>query len=109
MQDILVFIKDKSIDLSDMGVKNFALLKNDALELLIKFEKNSILIYGGDFLVKKSGSMHYDYMNWSTEGKDFKNNLAYAKRFIEKYAKIDTYIEFVTDIDLYNMAELEIG
>jgi hypothetical protein len=31
MREILKFIKDKSIDLSEMGVNNFALSKEDAL------------------------------------------------------------------------------
>jgi len=101
VKEILEFIKDKSIDLSEMGVNNFALSKSDALELLEKFKKNSILLYGGDFIEKKDGKINYNYTNWSTDGKDIMYNLKYAENFIQKYAKEYMYITFVTEIDLY--------
>ena len=103
MKEILEYIKDKSIDLSEMGVNNFALLKDDALELIKKFGKNNILLYGGDFIMRKDGKINYSYTNWSTDGKDIVYNLKYAKNFIEKYATDDIYIEFVTEEDLYKL------
>jgi hypothetical protein len=103
MREILEFIKNKSIDLSEMGVNNFALSKNDALELLEKFKENNILLYGGDFLEKKAGQINYNYTNWSIDGKDIMYNLEYTKDFIKKYATNDIYIEFVTEIDLYDL------
>ncbi len=101
MKEILKFIDDKSIDLAKMGVNNYALLKSDALELLEKFKKNNILLYGGDFIEKKDGRMNYNYTNWSTKGKDIMYNLKYAESFIQKYAKEYMYIEFVTEINFY--------
>ena len=103
MREILKFIKDKSIDLSEMGYNNFALSKKDALELLEKFKENNILLYGGGFLEKKEGQINYNYTNWSTDGKDVMYNLEYAKDFIKKYATNDIYIEFTTEINLYNL------
>jgi hypothetical protein len=103
MREILKFIKNKSIDLSEMGYNNFALSKKDALELLEKFKENNILLYGGDFLEKKEGRINYNYTNWSTDGKDIMYNLEYAKDFIKKYATNDMYVAFVTEIHLYNL------
>ncbi|MGV6831483.1 MAG: hypothetical protein ACWA5P_07995 [bacterium] len=97
MKEILDYIKDKSIDLSEMGVSNFALLKNDALEPIKEFKKYNILLYGGEL-----GNVEEIWYK-STDGKDIIHNLDYAKNFIEKYAKDDTYIEFVTEEDLYRL------
>ena len=107
MKEILEFIKDKYIDLSEMGVNNFALLKNDALELLKKFKKNNILLLGGDFIEKKNGELNYNYINWSTDGQDIIDNITYAENFIIKYATNDTYIELVTQINLYKLINPE--
>ena len=103
MKEILEFIKNKSIDLSEMGVNNFALTKKDALKLLEKFKENNIFLYGGDFLEKQNKKINYNYINWSTNGKNIIHNLEYAENFIKKYAKDTMYIEFVTEIDLYNL------
>ena len=103
MREVLEFIKENSIDLSEMGVNNFAMLKKDTLKLLDMLQENDVLVYGGDFIEKKNGTLNYNYTNWSTNEKDIKHNVTYAKDFIEKYAKDDTYIEIVTDVDLYRL------
>jgi len=101
MQEILLFIKKKGIDLANMGVHNYAFPKNDALELLNLFKKYNILLYGGDFLKKEDNKFNYNYINWATNEKNIQYNIEYAKKFIEQYATEDIYIEFVTEIDFY--------
>jgi hypothetical protein len=105
MNDLLEYISDRSIDLDEMGVNNFALLKQDALQLIEKFKKNNILLYGGDFIIKENGKLNYNYTNWSTNGRDIESNLNYAKAFIGKYATDNTYIEFITEKDLYKLLQ----
>lgn len=103
MKSVLDFIKKRAIDLTEMGVNNFALKKSDALKLIEKFKEANILLYGGDFIINKDGKMEYNYVNWSTNDDDIDYNLEYAKKFIEKYATDNTYIEFVTKEDLYKL------
>ena len=103
MKEILEFIEDQAIDLSTMGVNNFALLKEDALKIIGKFKKENILLCGGDFITREDGELNYNYINWATDKDNIVHNLEYAKNFIEKYATDDTYIEFVTKVDLYKL------
>ena len=109
MKEILEYIENNSIDMLEMGVFNFALLKNDALVLLEKFKNSNILIYGGDFINKENGKINYNYTNWSMDTIDIEYNLEYSKNFIEKYAQEDMYISFATDVDLYKLIKEKNG
>ena len=109
MKEVLEYIENNSMDMLEMGVFNFALLKNDALVLIEKFKDSNILIYGGDFIAKENGKLDYNYTNWSMDTTDIIYNLEYSKNFIEKYAQKDTYIAFTTDADLYKLIKEKNG
>jgi len=109
VKEILEYIENKSTDMLEMGVFNFALLKNDALVLIEKFKNSNILVYGGSFITKENGKLNYNYTNWSMDTTDIIYNLEYSKNFIEKYAQEDMYISFTTDVDLYKLIKEKNG
>ena len=70
--------------LSDIGVNNWALPFDKALNALLQFEKWEIPVVGGDVCELKDGIFQYNYDNWYCEQKDNESHQDFVVRSIEK-------------------------
>lgn len=52
------------LSLEKIGVRNWALQKNEALLVLQKFEEMRVAILGGDVCELKEGIVQYNYDSW---------------------------------------------
>ena len=88
----------KEIDLKGIGINNIAWLKNDALLLLDYFEKESILVLGGDVLVKENEIYKHTYDNWYYEKENGKlsDSIINTRVYIKNYKEGDFAFVLVT-------------
>ncbi|MDI7175390.1 Imm40 family immunity protein [Leptospira santarosai] len=75
------------VHLSDVGVNNWALTKDQALLALEKFLKLDIPISGGDVYEYRKGIIESNYNNWYCNPDKMEANSEYVKRSIEKAVK----------------------
>ncbi|EMM83588.1 Imm40 family immunity protein [Leptospira interrogans] len=75
------------VHLSDAGVNNWALTKDQALMALEKFLKLDIPILGGDVYEYKNGIIESNYNNWYCDPDEGETNSEYVRRSIEKAIK----------------------
>jgi len=82
-------LQGKEINLKEIGINSIAWKKMDALLLLDYMEKESIVILGGDVLVKKDGIYQHTYDNWHYE----KDNTMISDSIMNTRDYISTYKE----------------
>lgn len=94
--------------LEELGVRNWALQKDTALEALDRLLNIGVPILGGDVYVVKNDSLEQNYDNWYCERNEDETNadfiersVSFAKRYISSY-KIngrDVYFSIVPEIN----------
>ncbi|HRG33566.1 MAG: Imm40 family immunity protein [Saprospiraceae bacterium] len=77
-------ILKKGLSLEEIGVKNWALPKEDALSVLKKFHAMQIPVLGGDVCEIIDGVIQYNYDNWYCDRLSNESYSAFAHRSIEK-------------------------
>ncbi|EBS7636883.1 hypothetical protein CDR68_24835 [Salmonella enterica] len=80
--------------LEHLGINNWALSRNDALEVLSKFELSGIAVLGGDVFVFSDGVIDQNYDNWYCEHSPEQPNSDFITSSIKKTRH---YIENYTD------------
>ena len=76
--------------LNEIGVNNWALQKDEALNALIELAKIQVPILGGDVCELTNGVIQYNYDNWYCDKNLQETKLAFVLRSI---AKAKQYIE----------------
>ena len=85
-------LANKGLDLSDLGVSNFALLRTDALVAVSILQVALIPVLGGDVYLKNGGRIETAYANWYVEPRDGESAGSFAERScIETLAYINAY------------------
>lgn len=77
-------ILSKGISLEPIGVKNWALSRQDALEALNQFLILQIPVLGGDVCELTKGNPEYNYDNWYCDRIPGESDLAFVNRSINK-------------------------
>jgi hypothetical protein len=80
------------ISLEGIGVRNFALTRQEALTALDQLARNKVPVLGGDVYLMKNGSIEPAYDNWYCDPQkeeaeiDFCNqSISRARDYIDKY------------------------
>lgn len=78
--------------LSEIGIRNWALIKAQALNALKQFASAEIAVLGGDVYDASTGKIRSSYANWycdrlaEEKWEDFvKRSIAHARSYIENY------------------------
>lgn len=72
------------VPLESIGVKNWALSKEDAIKALDRFYELQIPILGGDVCENINGIIQYKYDNWYCDRQPNESQLDFASRSIDK-------------------------
>ena len=70
------------VSLESIGVKNWALSKEDAVKVLDKFYELQIPILGGDVCENINGVIQYNYDNWYCDRRPNESQLDFVNRSI---------------------------
>lgn len=103
MNDIVWSIKvdkilSKGISLESIGVRNWALSQQEALQVLSSFVELQIPILGGDVCEFVDGNIQYNYDNWYCDRLPNESHSNFVSRSIRKTKE---YIEH------YNIREVD--
>ncbi len=74
----------KGHSLDYLGINNWALSKESALEILNRFEESQICILGGDVFELADTIVRPNYDNWYCNRLPDETDIAYLKKSIEK-------------------------
>lgn len=77
-------ILSKGISLESIGVKNWALSQQEALQVLSQFVELQIPILGGDVCEFVNGAIQYNYDNWYCDRLPNESDLDFVSRSIRK-------------------------
>jgi hypothetical protein len=69
--------------LENLGIRNWALERNDALAALQRLAEIEVPVLGGDVVVAKNGSLEISYDNWYCNRMREETDLAFLSRSIE--------------------------
>jgi hypothetical protein len=69
--------------LGNVGVQNWALNRNAALDAFSQLERTGVAVLGGDVYVKKGGEIQPNYDNWYCERGPGETALAFTSRSIQ--------------------------
>lgn len=72
------------VSLESIGVKNWALSKEDAVKALDRFYELQIPILGGDVCENINGVIHYNYDSWYYDKQPNESQLDFVSRSIAK-------------------------
>ena len=72
------------VSLESIGVKNWALSKEDAVKALDKFNELQIPILGGDVCEKINEVIQYNYDNWYCDRQPNESQFDFVNRSIDK-------------------------
>ena len=72
------------VSLKNLGINNWALSRNDALEALSKLKSSGIAVLGGDVFVFSNGIIDQNYDNWYCERNPMESNTDFIASSIEK-------------------------
>jgi len=82
------------VSLEHLGINNWALPRNDALEALSKFESSGVAVLGGDVFVLSNGYIEQNYDNWYYECGPKESNADLVHSSIEKTRHyIENYLD----------------
>lgn len=82
--------------LLDIGINEAALPISKIDEAINLFNKNNLLILGGDIYKKGSkGGFEFIYANWSYDSNDIQESILVARDYLEKFKEQDFYVVFV--------------
>ena len=87
-------VKDRlscGIALNHFGINNWALTKEQVLDLLNEFKRYNVIILGGDIIKLKKEDVEYTYDNWSCNKRKKETCEDYCKR------SIDTTVHYLSN------------
>lgn len=88
------------VSLELIGVKNWALSKEDAIKALDRFYELQIPILGGDVCENINGVIQYNYDNWYCDRQPNESRLDFASRSIGKA------IDYINNYNSDNIEQL---
>jgi hypothetical protein len=96
------FVASRGVSLESLGLRERALLRDDALQAVDLAESAGAVILGGDVWVDKMGRLEPDYANWHTDQREEEAATAFAARSCkESRAYIAAYPEPPDGVPLF--------
>ncbi len=77
-------LSEKGVSLLELGVNNWALTKDDVLNVLKEFKNINVPILGGDVWIERDKVMEHTYDSWYCERLENESDSSYVSRSIDK-------------------------
>jgi hypothetical protein len=105
-EDYKRLLEDKGIPLLDLGLREIALERDDALQAVKLLQKASVPILGGDVYFRRKSGIESAYANWHSDQAPSEGRDCYVTRsclktenYIKKFSSPDSPMLFVLVID----------